>query len=282
MAGGILRKGKPMKTIGVGKSSRTPFKHFLLNESVGKIAGVLSNDSANVPCKANPFYMVDLCGGDGHEPEDGSHQASPRILNKHGEYLSLRGFGFSLDVIEKDAYTFDRLTRNCSYMNASKVRLINGDAREYRLPPLQHNQAAYVHCDPNAVSHMPLTGPFVDSWNRHTTFLVTLGCNVGGAKRMSYEDRLGWFEYVRMLSQHLPRNHDAMLFWLQSDAAMWAYLLSFPKTWAGKFQELATKKASRFWPKGVGSASYRLEHAKFTDQVQQLFLTKEEYNDRNA
>jgi hypothetical protein len=267
-----------MRTQGVGKSSRTPFKHFLLNEAVGKIVGVLALNRPQVPCKANPFLMVDLCGGDGHEPEDGSHKASPKILNKHGEYLLFRGFGFSLDVIEKDCYTFEKLVKNCEYMNTDRVSLINGDARQYRLPTLKSNQAAFVHCDPNAVSHMPLTGPFVDSWNRHTNYLVTLGCNVGGAKRLSYDERLGWFEYIRMLTDHLPKHHDAMLFWLQNDASMWAYLLSFPATWAKDFQSMATKKASGFWPKGVGAASYRTQRAIFDDQVKQLFLTKEEYN----
>ena len=46
----------------VGRSSRTPVKHFLLNALVGKIVGVLGTGKA--PCKANPFYAVDLCGGD--------------------------------------------------------------------------------------------------------------------------------------------------------------------------------------------------------------------------
>jgi hypothetical protein len=163
-------------------------------------------------------------------------------------------------------------------MDKSKVSLINGDARKYELPKLNSDQAVFVHCDPNAVSHMPLTGPFVDSWNRHTNYLVTLGCNVGGAKRLSYDERLGWFEYIRMLTDHLPKHHDAMLFWLQNDASMWAYLLSFPATWAKDFQAMATKKASGFWPKGVGSASYRTQRKIFDDQVKQLFLTKEEYN----
>jgi hypothetical protein len=69
-----------------------------------------------------------------------------------------------------------------------------------------------------------------------------------------------------------------MLFWLQSVASMWAYLLSFPSTWAKDFQAMATKKALGFWPKGVGAASYCTQREIFDDQVRQLFLTKEEYN----
>lgn len=263
----------------VGRSTgRTPFKHFLLKAIVGQLVGVLGTQSSKVPCKANPFLAVDLCGGDGHEPTDGTHQASPIILHKQCEWLrNKRGLQSFLDIIEKDEYTFEQLEINCRDLTTGGwMRLLKGDAREYTLPLLKSDQAAFVHCDPNNVASMPLTGPFVESWNKYTTYLVTLGCNVGGLKRLSLEDRRQWFTYVELLVKHLSRHHDAVLFWLQHDASQWAYMLSLPKVWKARFVADAQRKAVEMWPHGVGAISYRDSRVDFGTQVARLFLTKEE------
>ena len=260
----------------VGRSNRTPLKHFLLNALVGKIVGAIS--TGKVPCKANPFYAVDLCGGDGFEPKDGSHQASPRILFKHCNWLRARmGKSSSLDVIEQQLFTYENLISNCSDMARHDwVRLINGDAREFVLPKVKHDQAVFIHCDPNSVSDMPLTGPMVASWNNFTTYLVTLGCNVGGLKRSVLEDRMEWKGYVDMLCQQLPKHHEAILFWLNRDTAQWAYLASIPKVWADDFMAYAIRNTEKHWPKGVGAASYRTQRREFDNATLDLFLTKKE------
>jgi len=261
---------------GVGRSSRTPVKHFLLNALVGKICGVLTSGKA--PCKANPFYTVDLCGGDGFEPEDGSHKASPKVLFKHCNWLrSNHGKESFLDVIEQQAFTYEKLTQNCDYMIPHGwVRLLNGDARSFVLPRLKSDQAAFVHCDPNKVSDTPLTGPMVDSWNRYTTYLVTLGCNVGGLKRSCVDDRMQWKSYVDLLCSRLPRHHDAILFWLNKDASQWAYLASIPKVWSDSFAAFAIRNTEKHWPKGIFAASYRNQRLAFENATLDLFLTKEE------
>lgn len=261
----------------VGRSSRTPIKHFLLNAIVGKIAGVLSTHK--LPCRANPFYCVDLCGGDGLETDE--HAASPLILHKHCVFVRNKiGKESILDVLEKRANTFEQLDRNTRGLAGRgtwfNIRL--EDSSRFVLPQLKSDQCAFVHCDPNHVHDMPLTDPLVASWNRYTTYLVTLGCNVSGLKCLPYAQREGWFQYPEMLVRALPRHHDAILFWLNRDAAQWAYLLSLPLKWSDEFKTWACNKAGKQWSKGVFARSYRREPLEFHDQIRKLFLTKEEYD----
>lgn len=262
----------------VGRSSRTPVKHYLLNKAMGKVCGVLSLDRPSVPCRVSntqPFICVDLCGGDGLKNEN--HDASPAIMYKHCEWLGTRGKKASLTVIEKAASTFEALQDNCQYMNSSIASFSCSDAREYRLPAMSETQAAFVHCDPNTVDQTPLSRPFVAGFNRFTTYLVTLGCNVGGIKMTTQDKRAGWFEYVSILVEVLPSHHDAVLYWLNFDASQWAYLLSFPSKWSEEFKEQAVRDTSKIWSKGVSAVSYRRHPRQFQDQLRKLFLTKEEY-----
>ena len=267
---------------GVGRSSnRTPIKHMILDKMVGKISGVLSLDSPNVPCRANPFLVVDLCGGDGLVTLE--HDASPQILHKHCMWLRQRGKRADLIVFEERAITFDVLTENTAGMigRGDWFTLHNADSRSFVMPGLRENQAAFVHCDPNCVDQIPLTRPFLDSWNKYTTYLVTLGCNVGGVKKLPLSKRETWFEYVSSLVRILPRNHDAVLFWLVNDSSQWAYLLSLPKCWSREFSSDIVKNACSWWPDGVGCVSWTSERAEFTRNINRLFLTREEFANAN-
>ena len=262
----------------VGRSSRTPIKHFLLDQIVGKIAGALG--TGNVPCKPNPFYVVDLCGGDGRETK--LHQASPIILHKHCQWMrNKRGKASVLDVIELHEGTFEELQGNVSHLDGygDWMTTICDDSRNFTLPPMKPDQAAFVHCDPNTVDQTPLTGPMVESWNIFTTYLVTLGCNVGGLKMLPLDKRAVWFDYVDLLCNHLPRHHDAVLFWLNRDASQWAYLLSIPRKWSESFSEYAVRKTSNSWERGVSAASFRFDRRSFNDNIRRLFLRGDEYGE---
>ena len=267
------------KPLNVGRSSRTPVKHMILDRMVGKIAGVLSTESNTVPCRANPFLVVDLCGGDGVVTED--HDASPQILHRHCSWLiEERKKKSRLMVFETLSMTYDKLQSNTSKLSGygNWFTIHNQDSRLFVMPKMLSNQAAFVHCDPNCVDQIPLTDPFLDSWNKHTTYLVTLGCNVGGAKRASIEDRARWFWYVESLCKRLPRNHDAVLFWLERDASQWAYLLSIPKKWSMDFSKKIVSGASAWWPNGLGMASFRDDRKQFELNIKRLFLTEKEFS----
>lgn len=262
----------------VGRSpTRTEVKHLLLNAIVGKVVGVLSTNKS--PCKANPFYCVDLCGGDGLATDE--HSASPLILHKHCVFVRNEiGRESVLDVLEKRDNTFEQLDRNTKTLVGRNqwFNIRMEDSRDFVLPQLKTDQCVFVHCDPNHVHDVPLTEPMLESWNRYTTYLVTLGCNVGGLKCLPYEQREGWFRYPTMLMKLLPRNHDAILFWLNMDSAQWAYLLNLPSKWSEDFAVMARTRTSKIWTKGVSALSYRSERSQFNDQIRKLFLTKEEYD----
>ena len=267
----------------VGRSSRTPVKHYLLDAMLGKVCGVLSLSSLAVPCRAThkqPIICVDLCGGDGLKND--LHDASPLIMYKHCKWLTERGKAAKLEVIEKMPNTFEQLEINTGFMSREIATTTLGDSSLYRLPKLSETQAAFIHCDPNNVDQIPLTRPFVGGFNRYTTYLVTLGCNVGGLKMCQRDKRSGWFDYVVMLVDVLPRHHDAILFWLNQDSSQWAYLLSIPRVWSEKFTNQAVTWTSDRWTHGVSAVSYRKDAGKFNDQVSRLFLTKEEYANRST
>lgn len=265
----------------VGRSSRTPVKHGILNAMLGKIAAVLCNDSPKVPCKVtwnNPLVCVDLCGGDGFKNED--HDASPLIMFSHCDYMAGKGKRATLEVIEKADNTFDQLSANCGHLPSEIVKLTHGDAREYRLPQLAETQPAFIHCDPNSVDQIPLTRPFVAGFNRYTSYLVTLGCNVGGQKILPLSKRELWFEYVNMLTDVLPRHHDDVLFWLNRDAAQWAYLLSIPKVWSADFTAQTVAYTKKHWTNGVSAVSYRGDRRRFENELKRLFLTRKEHDNQ--
>jgi hypothetical protein len=266
-----------LKVHQTGRSSRTPVKHFLLHSIMGKVVGSLTQPKT--PCRANPFYCVDLCGGDGLETE--AHQASPIILHKHCQWLRGKGFDSTLDVIELHELTYEQLRTNTSHLEGvgDWMRITQGDSRKFVLPTLGMDQAAFVHCDPNSVDQMPLAGPLVKSFNRYTMFLVTLGCNVAGLKRLPLDRRRAWFGYVTMLAEVLPAHHDALLFWLNRDQSQWAYLLSLPAVWSERYQGNALRKANNIWPFGVSSASLRRQEKDFVSSINRLFLTGAEYAD---
>jgi len=254
----------------VGRSpGRTKYKHFLLHAILGRVNGVLTTGR----CYATrPLVCVDLCAGDGVQTEE--YQASPRIMAYHVNHACGKMNRATLALIERDPSSFELLRQNIE--ESPSVTLVNGDARHYRIPPLSPTQACFVHCDPNNAHQTPLTNEFVAGFSKCTMYLATLGCNAGGIKRLPIEERAKWFDYVTMLVDKLPSHHDAILFWLVSDKAQWAYLVNVPKVWRDWAIQLGVEKGGEIWEKGVGGVSWRSNKDRFVDEVHRLFLTDEE------
>lgn len=263
----------------VGRSDRTPIKHWLLDKALGQLVGVVS--TGNAPC-TSPVAFIDMCAGDGHTTEQ--HEASPHIMFRHANWLANKdGHYAALNCIEKMDATYDQLVANCqeSFDAAKakrlKFKLIKDDARKYVFPKEHRTsrRAAFVHCDPNTVADMPITPEFVASWNKWTTCLITLGCNVGGLKRLDREFREPWFGYVGSVTSKIPTHHDAILYWLMGDNSQWAYLLTVPKVWTVKYLAM-TPKMSQLTEYTVGAASWRTQRKAFDAQLRYLFLTEKE------
>lgn len=258
-----------------GRSSRTPFKHWVLDAHLGKIAGVLSTKNASVPAVANPFLCVDLCAGDGTETED--HQSSPRIIAKHCNFLARRGFSVRCVFIEKQAATFESLEASMDAVDmAFPCELRNADATEYRFVPSCEKQAVFINCDPNSIADLPFSEVLAKSLTPTTTMTLTLGCNVGGLKRLRREQREEWFQYISVMIEIMPSWHDALLVALENDDAQWAYFTRLPKVWTEQQVSAIASKGQTLFPRGVRVESLHKNRQGFYDLVNRLFLTKSE------
>lgn len=264
-----------MKKETVGKSSRTPFKHWVLDSHLGQITGVLSRRSPSVPAIPNPFLCIDLCAGDGTETD--GHKSSPKIITKHCEWLAEKGFNVQSVMIEKHSATFESLE---SSIDTKKIKhscvLKNEDAREFIFKPSCLNQAVFLNCDPNSIADMPFSERLAKSLTKTTTMTLTLGCNVGGLKRLKKEQRKEWFDYIDTMIRIMPPWHDAILVSIERDDAQWAYFTRLPSVWSKQQSDSVFKKGLSMFKNGVRVESYRFGIDGFRDLIKRLFLTKVE------
>lgn len=264
----------------VGKSSRTPMKHWIYRYTLGKM--VATAPSPKTPCGSN-VLVLDMCAGDGFETEGDPLSSSPAIAERHttsvfpgSEKLIRTAF-----LYERETTTFARLFSR--YGGRPNLKLFNQDSRGITLNDIgaKPGDAVFVYADPNSVSTLPVTPELIRSFTPTTLFLVTLGCNVAGIKRLPPESRK-WRGLVDIiLTEGEKRRHDILLISLNRDDSQWAYLASFPVKWAEKFKADAVKKGTALWKNGVSAFSYEHEKEQFNGKLDELFYTSKELNDLN-
>lgn len=291
----------------VGKSGVTPCKHFLLNRLLGREAGVLSKGMP--PVREALFY--DMTAGDGvpyisvEQQEIGidalrqfNDSCSPGIFLRHIHWLATRTTRpVQLTGFEKQSITHAELVRNTTEWlesagwhqvergvhthAAALIRYLHANAQDARPPGINRNASCFVYNDPNHIEDWSLTPAFVQNCPKFTTSLSTLGCNVGGLKRIEEDKRREWFIRVEVLCDALlQRWHDACLFSV-GGADQWAYLITAPEKWrdeitkecmlaASKLEKKITAPPQVVWRKRDPNGFYELERF--------LFLTKDELN----
>ena len=255
----------------VGSStSRTPFKHWILNLILGQQVGVLALNSNKVPCTAEPFLIVDMCAGDGEKSVYDEH-SSPSIIINHSNF---RGIETELVFIEKDEFTYNTLCKNV--VAKDNIKLLNMDANNFVVTPAYHNQTMFINCDPNSINQLPISENFMCSLTPYTSMIITLGCNVGGLKRLTLEQRKPWFDYVSLVRAYTTRHHDLILCSLIKDKAQWAYLIKIPTVWKNNAINSIVKKGNKMFDNGVRVSSLDSDSIEFDDHIKQLFLTKKE------
>lgn len=260
--------------ISVGRSSsRTPFKHWILNAELGRLCGIFGypSTSRKVHAKANPFLVVDLCAGDGGQTDE--FKSSPEIIKTHLEWARKRGVDVKCVLIERQASTFDLLRKNIP--SEPWIEFIQGDAREY-LVECKTNQAVFIHSDPNHIHDWPITDDLLSRLSDTTTMLATLGCNVGGLKMLPIEERGKWYENMASCVKEMPRYHDGVLVALDGDAAQWAYFLRVPVKWSANTCANIMKSGAKWTKFGLTLASYRHARKDFNSLQDRLFLTAKE------
>jgi hypothetical protein len=288
-----------------GKSGITPCKHFLLNRLLGREMGVLSRGTPPV----KEVLLYDLTAGDG-VPYISAEQGellpeaafvdgcSPGIFLRHADWLVSRWMiPVQLIGCEKQAITHAELIKNTNRWLAlngwselsrgvhqkgwGEVRYLHANSQELQPPLITRNAASFIYNDPNHIEDWSLTPEFVRNFPKFTTSLSTLGCNVGGLKRIEEEKRREWFMRVEILCESLLQNwHDACLFSV-GGADQWAYLITAPAKWrkditteclqaAQKLEKKITAPPQVVWRKEDPAAFYELQRF--------LFLTRDEFS----
>ena len=140
--------------------------------------------------------------------------------------------------------------------------------------------AAFIHADPNLITDLPIIERLLKNSPYFTTTLTTLGCNVGGLKRIPHGKRAEWFYRMDEVLMWMPSHHDALLIALRGDKAQWAYLITGPSKWheLGIYKTDATKAFS-YWEPGIDIIQYKSNTKDFYSLRNKLFLTAKELED---
>jgi hypothetical protein len=268
----------------VGKSGVTPCKHDLLYKLLGREAGTLRSN----PLGCARYGIVDLTAGDavpfGSEFSKG---CSPGIILKHASWIGKNTNVIAKALfIEKQEQTYQQLCANLERelgadpLHGFTVDATCGNSKEFRFPA-GIVDAAFIYNDPNHIEDWCLTPELLYSVPRLTTSLSTLGCNVGGLKRLDLDRRREWFHRVELINETILQPwHDACLLAV-GGADQWAYLITAPIKWRDRITQDCISAATKIqgreaepriaWRKQDPAAFYQLERF--------LFLTKKEFND---
>lgn len=251
----------------VGKSGRTPGKHSALDKYLGKTAGVISRIYSDMR-----IFFIDCTAGDGNA-DDFERQTSPGIMIRHAEWLRARG-------IQVRVMLFERSAQNAAMLESK----VGGHAEIFaesssQMEPIEWRKdrdLVFISNDPNTIADWALP-PALLTAPKLTTVFSTLGCNVGGLKRLPKDQRQVWHEHIRDQIGLLQPWHDAMLCRLVNDASQWAYMVNSPDKWR---KEIEHAFQSSFDNAGYKTKTdwFKLDRSGFSDSINQLFLTKEEYH----
>lgn len=277
------------KYMDVGRTWRTPAKHDLMRNLIGKEVGVSKVMAAIRRC-----VWYDLTAGDAANVDDHewANACSPGILAKYAPGVSKPTYVYLHEI--KPA-TYDRLIENLSanlpelgYRQAAENVWLHGEnvflcatntsGAEANVGMLERADAVFAVNDPNAITEWAMRPSFAAEVNRTTPWfrsLSTLGCNPAGIKRLPLEERQGWFDLVQSQEDATPRHRDLLLCAIERDASQWAYLMGEPIRWRPAMETVARGVFKRHGV-GITSAWWRTQPDAFSELKRQLFLTGKE------
>jgi len=280
----------------VGASQHSPIKHALYRILGGQCIGAASKID-----KFKKTLLVEACAGDGN-PNEYSGTSSPEI-----SYRLVKGsLKLRQDIrcllIEKREYTAEQLVQNLcrqwddGYLLRQEgeiwirdealkyIEVIPGDYRSEAVADriakliMPDETTVFLYIDPNKASDVELSEwlKVVLPWA--TTMLITLGCNVGGSKRLPIEhpDRESWYERLEYLLRLKRQHHDACLIRLERDGSQWAYLVTVPRVWRERTDKSIVALCKLHWPKGIQICWLSDSKKAFWNCAAYLFLTKAE------
>lgn len=247
---------------------------------LGKMVGAAA--TGKTPC-GDTIRVLDMCAGDGAETGRDPYSSSPAIVDRHMTSIfpgsnRLRRIAY---LYERETTTHARLLLR--YGGRPHMQIRHNDSRGMTLADIgeKSSDGIFVYADPNSVSTLPVTPELIQSFTPTTLFLMTLGCNVGGIKRLPIDDRKKWLEVINLSVCARNRYHDIMIMSLNRDESQWAYLAAFPIKWAENFQADSVKAGGRYWPNGVSAFSITRQPVAFRQKIQELFYTGKEREQMN-
>ena len=271
----------------VGKSGVTPTKHFLLDRLLGQEAGVYGTGRLPWCDKA---VWVDLTAGDGEptNPQQPEKSCSAGIFTKHASFVSTNKKPLEVALFEINTNTHSRLKLNLEtvwfrkYPEAQNViQTFNENSALLTLNECDE-AACFLYNDPNSIDDWAFTPDLLKSAPPFTRTLTTMGCNVGGLKRVlsdSPERSDKWRENIEML--FMLQKYELVLLAV-GDASQWAYLITTPDKWLNKTVELC-KKAHNFQTKTKREPRVitTKEPKEFDLLLDELLMTKEQLLQKN-
>lgn len=223
---------------------------------------------------------------------------SPGIFLRHTQWLVAKTTRpVTLTGCEKQAITHAELVLNTAdWLEAAgwlqvergvhirgnaEARYLHANSQDMPPPGINRNASCFIYNDPNHIEDWSLTAQFLQNCPKFTTSLSTLGCNVGGLKRIEEEKRREWFMRVEVLCESLlQRWHDACLFSV-GGADQWAYLITAPVKWREEITGECLKAASKLEKKITAAPQVvwrKDDPAGFYELQRFLFLTREEFS----
>lgn len=268
----------------VGKSGVTPCKHDLLNKLLGREAGSLKKNPLNL----QRYGVVDLTAGDGMPFGDNFFTGcSPGIILKHCVFIATHStIEAKALFIEKQPETYAKLRSNLEtgfqqvhgkFRGSMSVDAECADSKLFRFPPGLID-GAFLYNDPNHIEHWCLEPDALASAPKFTTSLSTLGCNVGGLKRIDLDRRELWFDRVNMVTASIVQPwHDACLLSV-GGADQWAYLITAPSVWRDRITSDCIAAATKIQGREASPrvAWFKAQPSDFLSLQRFLFLTKTE------
>lgn len=264
----------------VGKSGVTPCKHDLLYKLLGREVGTLEANKLGIA----DYLIVDLTAGDGvpYTGKEFCKGCSPGIILHHAKYLATKTYvSAHVLLLEKQEATCLELVANIKSQPDSNCDIsLNVFCRDSKSWDFSESpaDAAFLYNDPNHIENWCLTPKMLASAPKFTTSLSTLGCNVGGMKRLDLDKRELWFDRINMVTSSIVQPwHDACLFSV-GGADQWAYLVTAPTKWRDRITSECLAAASKMEGREADPqiAWFKQDSAAFLALQQYLFLTKAE------
>ncbi len=265
----------------VGKSGVTPCKHDLLYKLLGREVGTLKTNKLGL----GTYMIVDLTAGDGI-PYTGKtfwKGCSPGIILHHAKFVANETrVSPSVLFLEKQHSTWldllANIERNYEQNENVMVNALCVDSKSYNFCDLNSADAVFLYNDPNHIEDWCLTPEILAKAPKFTTSLSTLGCNVGGMKRLDLNKRELWFDRINMVTSSIVQPwHDACLLSV-GGADQWAYLITAPTKWRDQITSECLVAASKMEGREADPqiAWFKQDPAAFLALQQYLFLTKAE------